>query len=153
MRSLTPLRLFGAATLLSVSTLAAVAQTTPPAPSSPPAETAPMNKPEATTPAPQTTAPTPAPQNPRVTSKNEKHPLVGRNALSSDGSNMGDVRAVKTGPDGRVAAIHIKVGGFLGFGGKIVEVPAAKFTEKGNTIQLGFTSDELSNLPEVKDAS
>ena len=152
MRSLTPLRLFGAATLLSVSTLAAIAQTTPSDQSAPPKETAPMNKPEAA-PAPQTTAPTPAPQNPRVTSKNEKHPLVGRNALSSDGSNMGDVRAVKTGPDGRVAAIHIKVGGFLGFGGKIVEVPAAKFTEKGDTIQLGFTSDELSNLPEVKDAS
>lgn len=151
MRSNMPLRLFGAATLLSISTLA-IAQTTPPAPSSPPAETAPMKTPEAA-PAPQTTAPTPAPQNPRVTSKNEKHPMVGRNALSSDGSNMGDIRAVKTGPDGKVTAIHIKVGGFLGFGGKIVEVPAGKFTEKGDTVQLGLTSNELSNLPEIKDAS
>ena len=79
--------------------------------------------------------------------------MVGHNALSSDGNKMGDVRAVKTGPDGKVTAIRIKVGGFLGFGGKFVEVPSTKFTQKGDTIQLGYTSDELSNLPEVKDAS
>lgn len=151
MRIIKPLRLLGAATLLSVSALAAMAQTTPPAPSSPPAEKPPMNKPE-TAPKPQAT-PTPAPQKPSAAVKNEKHPMVGRNALSSDGSKAGDVRAVKTGPDGKVTAIQVKVGGFLGFGGKIVEVGQGKFTEKGDTIQLGYTSDELSNLPEVKDAS
>ena len=79
--------------------------------------------------------------------------MVGQNALSSDGSKMGDIRAVKTGPDGKVTAIRIKVGGFLGFGGKFVEVPSTKFTQKGDTVQLGYTSDELSKLPEVKDAS
>lgn len=151
MTNLKPLRMLGAAAFLSVSTLAAMAQTTPPAPSSPPAEKPPMNKPEAA-PAPQT-APTPAPQRPAAAAKNEKHPMVGRNTLSSDGSKVGDVRAVKTGPDGKVTAIQIKVGGFLGFGGKVVEISNNKFTEKGDTIQLGYTSDELSNLPEVKDAS
>jgi hypothetical protein len=153
MRTIKPLRLLGAATLLSVSALAAMAQTTPPAPSSPPAEKPPMNKPDAA-PKPQATpAPAPAPQKPSAAAKNEKHPMVGRNALSSDGSKVGDVRAVKTGPDGKVTALQVKVGGFLGFGGKIVEVASGKFTEKGDTIQLGYTSDELSKLPEVKDAS
>lgn len=152
MKTLKPLRLLGAATFLSVSALAAMAQSTPPAPSSPPAEKPPMVKPE-TAPAPQT-APTPAPQtSPKSTTAPAAHPMIGRNALSSDGSKAGDVRAVKTGPDGKVTAIQLKVGGFLGFGGKIVEVPDNKFTQKGDTIQLGYTSDELSNLPEVKDAS
>lgn len=148
MSNLKPLRLLSAAALVSASTLA-VAQTSPPT-SAPPAEKPPMNKPA---PAPQT-APAPAPQAPASpTAANERHPMVGQNALSSDGSKMGDVRAVKTGPDGKVAAIRIKVGGFLGFGGKIVEVPSTKFTQKGDTIQLGYTSEELSNLPEITDAS
>lgn len=154
MSNLKPLRLLSAVALVSASTLA-MAQTSPSTPSAPPAEKPPMNKPEpAPAPAPQT-APAPAPQAPAkpTAAKNEKHPMVGQNALSSDGSKMGDVRAVKTGPDGKVTAIRIKVGGFLGFGGKFVEVPSSKFTQKGDTIQLGYTSDELSNLPEVKDTN
>ena len=151
MKTLKPLRILGAATLLSVSALAAMAQSTT-APSSPPAEKPPMVKPE-TAPAPQT-APTPAPQtSPKVTTGPAASTMVGRSALSSDGNKIGDVRAVKTAPDGKVTAIQLKVGGFLGFGGKIIEVPDTKFTQKGDTIQLGYTSDELSNLPEVKDAS
>lgn len=151
MKTLKPLRLLGAATFLSVSALAAMAQSTT-EPSSPPAEKPPMAKPDTT--APQT-APTPAPQtSPKVTTApNAAHPMVGKNTLSSEGNKVSDVRAVKTGPDGKVTAIQIKVGGFLGFGGKIVEVPDGKFTQKGDTIQLGYTSDELSKLPEVKDAS
>lgn len=152
MKTLKPLRLLGAASLLSVSALAAMAQSTT-EPSPPPAEKPPMAKPE-TSPAPQT-APTPAPQtSPKVTTAPAAaHPMIGRNALSSDGNKVSDVRAVKTGPDGKVTAIQLKVGGFLGFGGKIIEIPDGKFTQKGDTIQLGYTSDELSNLPEVKDAS
>ena len=151
MKTLKPLRILGAATLLSVSALAAMAQSTT-APSSPPAEKPPMVKPE-TAPAPQT-APTPAPQtSPKVTTGPAASTMVGRSALSSDGNKVGDVRAVKTAPDGKVTAIKLKVGGFLGFGGKIIEVPDTKFTQKGDTIQFGYTSDELSNLPEVKDAS
>ncbi len=47
----------------------------------------------------------------------------------------------------------MKFGGFLGFGGRIVEVPEGKFTQRGENVQLGYTSDQLSKLPEVKDAS
>jgi hypothetical protein len=145
MSILKPLRLFGVATLLSVSAVTAWAQTSPQAPTSPPAEKPPMAKPEA-----QQTTPS-APSKPS-TSK-PAHPLIGLKALSSDGNKAGDVRAVKTGPDGKVTAIQIKVGGFLGFGGKIVEVADGKFTQKGDTIQLAYTSEELSKLPEAKDAS
>jgi hypothetical protein len=150
MSNVKSLRLIGAATLLSVSALAAAAQTSPPAPSSPPADKPPMTKPE-TAPTPQTT---PAPQTaPKMHTSKDAHPMVGLTALSSDGNKVGDVRAVATGPDGKVTAIHLKVGGFLGFGGKVVEVPTGKFTQKGDLIQLGYTSEELNKLPEAKDAS
>ena len=137
MTNLKPFRLLGAAALLSVSALAAAAQQAPPPQPSTPAEKPPMAKPE---PAPQS-APTPAPQRPATTPKPEAkpaaHPLMGRTAFSADGSKVGDVRA----------------GGFLGFGGKIVAIPEGKFTQKGDNIQLGLTAEEVSKLPEVKDAS
>jgi PRC-barrel domain len=153
MPNLKPVRLLGAAALLSVSALAAAAQQAPAPQPSTPAEKPPMAKPE---PAPQT-APTPAPQKPATPPKSEAkpaaHPLMGRTAFSADGSKVGDVRAVNTAPDGKVTALHIKTGGFLGFGGKIVAIPEGKFTEKGDNIQLGLTAEEVSKLPEVKDAS
>lgn len=164
MRTLTPLRLVGAATLLSVSALAAFAQSSPP--SSPPADKPPMAKPDAapgpqTAPAPSTTPQTPpksttAPPSttaPKTTAAPKAHPLMGLSAFSSDGSKAGDVRAVKTGPDGKITAIHVKVGGFLGFGGRIVEIPEGKFSQRGDNVQLGYTSEELGKMPEVKDAS
>ena len=142
------LRVLSAAAFLSAGAFAASAQTSSQPPASPPAEKPPMAKP--------TTPPTsPAPQKPDKTSaaKKEAHPLVGRTALTSDGSKAGEIRTVKTGPDGKITAIQLKVGGFLGFGGKIVEVPEGKFTQKGDAVELAYTSDELSKLPEVKDAS
>jgi hypothetical protein len=76
---------------------------------------------------------------------------MGLNVISSDGSNIGDVRAVRTTPDGKVAGLRVKSGGFLGFGGKIVEIPEANFTRRDNTVQLSLTAEEVSKLPAVKD--
>ena len=153
MRNLNALRVLGAAALLSVSALAAAAQQSPPLEPSTPAEKPPMAKPE---PAPQT-APTPSPQKPATPPSSSQakpaHPLMGLTAISIDGSKIGDVRQVKTTPDGKVTALHIKSGGFLGFGGKIVEIPESKFTQKGDNIQLSLTAEDVSKLPEVKDAS
>lgn len=151
MPNLASVRLLGAAALLSASALAAAAQQAPPTQPSPPAEKPPMAKPEA---APQT-APTPAPQKPATPAKPEAkatHPLMGLTVFSSDGSKVGDVRAVNTSPDGKVMGVHIKTGGFLGFGGRIVAIPEGKFTQKGDNVQLGLTADEVSKLPEIKDA-
>jgi len=150
---LKPVRLLGAAMLLSVSALAAAAQQAPAPQPSTPAEKPPMVKPE---PAPQA-APTPAPQKPATPPRSSEakpaHPLMGRTAFSADGSKVGDVRAVATTTDGKITALHVKTGGFLGFGGKIVAIPEGKFTQKGDNIQLGLTAEEISKLPEVKDAS
>jgi hypothetical protein len=79
------------------------------------------------------------------------HPLMGLTAVSSDGSNIGDVRAVKTTPDGKVTALHIHSGGFLGFGGKVVEIPEGNFSQTGEKIRLTFTAEQVGKLPAVKD--
>jgi sporulation protein YlmC with PRC-barrel domain len=122
-------RLLGTATLLaSVSAFAAAAQAPPPAPT--PADP------------PVATAPKPAP--------NE---LIGLTVHSSDGNRLGTVQTVDAEPGGKVKAIHIKTGGFLGFGGKIVAVPDDKFDRKGASIQLRLTAEEVSKLPEVKEQS
>jgi glucose/arabinose dehydrogenase len=142
-------RALGAVALMTLFALAAAAQQAPTPEPSPPAEKPPMAKPES--------APTPSPQKPTTPSTSSQvkstHPLMGRTVMSSDGSNLGDVRAVRMTPDGKVMALHIKSGGFLGFGGKIVEVPEGKFTQKGDTVQLSLTAEEVSKLPAVKDPS
>jgi PRC-barrel domain len=130
----TPIRLLSAAALLTLSALAAAQQT--PAPEPAPAEKPPMQKPA-----------TP----PSSSEAKSTHPLMGLTAVSSDGSNIGDVRAVKTTADGKVTALHIHSGGFLGFGGKIVEIPEGQFTGTGDKIRLTFTAEQVSKLPAVKD--
>ena len=117
-----------------------------PAPSDKPAVT----KPEATPSPPSSGVPH---TGGRAVADSATHPMIGRNALSSDGNKVGDVRAVKTTPDGRITAIQLKVGGFLGFGGRIVEVPEDKFMQKGEVITIDYTLDEANKLPEANDAS
>jgi len=77
--------------------------------------------------------------------------LVGLNVFSSDGTRIGEVRAVNTGSNGNVVALHIRTGGFLGFGGRIVAIPQGKFMRSGQSIRLDLDSDEVTGLPEVKD--
>jgi hypothetical protein len=147
MKTLKQLGLLSAAGTLAMFTVTAAAQQAP----TPPAEKPPVTSPEAA-PAP---APTPAPaQKPTAKSTEIADPskLVGLTAYSSDGSNLGDVRAVRTAPDGSTI-LHLRTGGFLGFGGRIVAVSQNQFTMRGQTVQLSLTSEEVSKLPEVKDAS
>jgi sporulation protein YlmC with PRC-barrel domain len=145
-------RTLSVAALLACSPLAVHAQTTTtpdttdrPQLTEPPRPAEPAMKPaEPTRPAlPRTTEQTA----PKV------NPLVGLAVFSSDGSKLGNVHSVNVEPDGKVKAIHIKTGGFLGIGGKLVAIPDSKFTRSGENIQLGLTSDEVSKLPEVKEQS
>jgi sporulation protein YlmC with PRC-barrel domain len=147
------------AAVCSASALAVMAQTSPPAsePSTPPAATQPQTTTPATPPAAKPAEPTrpsatPTPDK-SAAAKPAANALVGIPVFSSDGSKMGSVLSVKLDTNGKVQGIHIKTGGFLGFGGKIVEIPDGKFTKSGDNIQLGMTSDEVSKLPEVKDQS
>ena len=137
-------RMLGAAALFACSPLAVFAQTTGPAtPSTPdrPSATEPARPSE---PAMKPTAPT-GPAMPRTTQQTapKVNPLVGLAVFTSDGSKLGSVHSVNAEPDGKVKAIHVKTGGFMGIGGKLVAIPEGKFTRAGDNIQLGLTADEV----------
>jgi PRC-barrel domain len=144
-------RTLGAAALFACSPLAVMAQTTTPATPERPQATEPARPAD---PAMKPTEPA-RPATPRTTQQTapKVNPLVGLAVFSSDGGKLGNVHSVNAEPDGKVKAIHIKTGGFLGIGGKLVAIPEGKFTRSGENIQLGLTADEVSKLPEVKEQS
>ena len=79
--------------------------------------------------------------------------MVGLTAKSSDGASLGTVYGVTMAPGGKVTAIGVKVGGFLGFGGHMVVIPDGKFNRVGDTVQINMTADEVHKLPEAKKQS
>jgi hypothetical protein len=145
-------RALAAAAFLASVPLVASAQTQPPPATTPPPS---ATKPDATpNPMPPATRPTPpAPNNKSATAPAKANSLVGMAVFSADGSKLGAVQSVDAEPDGKVKAIRIKTGGFLGFGGKLVAIPDGKFTKTGDNLQLSMTADEVSKLPEVKEQS
>jgi PRC-barrel domain protein len=161
MTTLTRLRLIGAAALVSsAAALSAAAQTQTPAPETTPPAVKPEPAPTPTPTPPTGMKPSDAMKTPAAPSATErqsaapaKNPMIGLNVFSSDGNKLGSVQSVDAGSDGKVRAIRLKTGGFLGFGGKLVEIPEGKFTKSGDNVQLGMSSDEVSKLPEVKNQS
>ena len=145
------IRLIAATVVLAgMPLLTASAQTQPPTAPSPSASP-PASKPDAA-PAPRAATPlTPADKS--ATAPMQAKSLVGLAAFSSDGSKMGTVQSVSAAPDGSAKAVHIKTGGFLGFGGRLVAIPEGRFTKSGDSIQLGMTAEEVGKLPEVKEQS
>jgi hypothetical protein len=139
-----PTAVLVALTVLVGAPLAAQAQTAP-SPTSPP----PASRPE-TTPMPPAQRPAPLP-NDKSASPVQTNPLIGLAVFSADGTKLGNVQSVATNPDGKATAIHLKTGGFLGIGAKLVAIPDGKFTKTGDRVQLSMTSDEVGKLPEYKE--
>ncbi|HWB46073.1 MAG TPA: PRC-barrel domain-containing protein [Hyphomicrobiaceae bacterium] len=146
MRTTKSLPLIGTLALLTGAALSPVAQaqTTQP--------TAPNKAPPAgpTQSAPRAPTATPGASGKSASQAPKANSLVGMAAFSSDGTKVGTISREAKGPDGKVRAIRFKTGGFLGFGGKVVEVPDGKFTRTGDNVRLGLSADEVSKLPEVK---
>jgi len=134
--------------VVAVPLVTAMAQTqpNPPSPANPPAVTQPQ--PSAPPAAPQAT-----PADKKAAPSNAIGDLVGLTAKSSDGANLGTVYGVTMAPGGKVTAIGVKVGGFLGFGGHMVVIPDGKFNRVGDTVQINMTADEVHKLPEAKKQS
>lgn len=133
----------GVVAVVPLATAMAQTQPNPPSPASPPAATQPQ--PSATPAAPQAT-----PTDKKAVASTAIGDLVGLTAKSSDGANLGTIYGVTMAPGGRVTAIGVKVGGFLGFGGHMVIIPDGKFNRVGDTVQINMTSDEVHKLPEAK---
>jgi sporulation protein YlmC with PRC-barrel domain len=156
MQILKPARFAGAVVAIASFPLLAIAQTQSPppspTPSAPPAATQPAPTPPPAA-RPSTEPMSPAARPDKSATAPKANPLIGLAVFSSDGSRLGTVHAVNAEPDGKVKAIHIKTGGFLGFGGKTVAIPDGKFTRAGDNVQLGMTAEEVSKLPEIKKES
>jgi hypothetical protein len=118
------------------------------------AHPAPAESPPAPTPGPSRTQPAPPPSKEPAVKPSEAPAgpsLVGLNVFSADGTRVGEVRSVSTDPHGDVAALHIRTGGFLGFGGRVVAVPQGRFIRSGQSIRLDLDAEEVNGLPEVED--
>ena len=74
-------------------------------------------------------------------------PQPGMVVVSSDGHRIGTVESINGTQDGRVTALHIASGGFLGFGARLVTIPEGRFTVVGNIVRVEMTADEVSKLP------
>ena len=67
--------------------------------------------------------------------------------FSSDNTKVGTVETVDGTPDGRITAVNVTTGGFLGFGVKVVPIPEGKFALVGQIIRVEMTEDEIRRLP------
>jgi sporulation protein YlmC with PRC-barrel domain len=149
-----PVRMLGTTIILVAVPLAwGVAQTQSPAtptpqPSAPPSVVKPETAPQAQNQAQKEVLP-PTGSSQSKTAMPNASTLAGLTVLSSDGTKLGDVKSVKAGVDGKATAILLKTGGFLGFGGHMVAIPADKFTRAGDTVRVSMTADEVSKLPTV----
>ena len=77
-----------------------------------------------------------------------------QNVYDPSNSKIGDVKDVLLASDGKVSALIVGVGGFLGIGEKDVAVPfdAIKHTTRDNKVYLTMdaTKDELKAAPGLK---
>jgi sporulation protein YlmC with PRC-barrel domain len=77
-----------------------------------------------------------------------------QNVYDSSDNKIGEVSDVLVDRDGRVTAVIVSVGGFLGMGEKDVAVPfnAVRATKKDNSMYLvmNATKDALKNAPGYK---
>jgi hypothetical protein len=67
--------------------------------------------------------------------------------FSADGNKVGAVESVDRTPDGRVIAVNVMTGSFLGFGSKLVAIPYGRFATDGKIVRAEMTADDISALP------
>ncbi|MEL6298748.1 MAG: PRC-barrel domain-containing protein [Pseudomonadota bacterium] len=129
----------------------ALAQTQTPQTEQPPAAAQPVP----TTPAPDGAAPSAEPAQPGAQAEQPATPgattekIVGLPVFSKDGKRVGAVGKVEASGDGKIAAIHVRTGGFLGFGARLVMVTADQFEQAGETVRLALTEEEVDKLPDA----
>ena len=76
-----------------------------------------------------------------------KNVTIGAAVIGSDGQAIGEIKGVKSDPAGKVEEIHVKTGGILGFGGKVVVIPAGKIAKGGKTVEVALTAADIGKMP------
>jgi sporulation protein YlmC with PRC-barrel domain len=84
---------------------------------------------------------------PGVSAGEGANALIGLPVVTTDGQKIGDVAKVATDASGKVREIELKVGGFLGLGGKSVMVPGEKVNASGKKqVVLLMTAEQAKAL-------
>jgi sporulation protein YlmC with PRC-barrel domain len=77
-----------------------------------------------------------------------------KNVYNSSGQSIGDLNDIVLDKDGKIAALVVGVGGFLGLGEKNVAVDWDQVKQHGSIapdrIVLGFSEQDLRNAPAFK---
>lgn len=80
--------------------------------------------------------------------------LIGASVYGPDNASIGEINDVIIGTDGKINAVVVGVGGFLGVGQKDVALPfeAISVTRKADSasidkITVSYTKDQLNNAP------
>ncbi|MGE3332812.1 MAG: PRC-barrel domain-containing protein [Rhodospirillaceae bacterium] len=117
--------------------------TSPTARELPPRETARV------TPAPRAATPTPAVIGPVAGEMNIAR-LIGTDVKDPAGQTIGEVENVLLDSTGRVESVIVTVGGFMGLGGRDVELRWAdlKSIDAGNEVKVDMTAMQLRQRPE-----
>jgi hypothetical protein len=80
----------------------------------------------------------------------EQVALKGLPAYSVEGQPVGVVTQIRIGSDGQVETVRIDLPKSPEADAKTVQIPAAKFTQKADRIELSLTAAEVADLPEMK---
>jgi hypothetical protein len=59
----------------------------------------------------------------------------------------GDGASIDATADGRISAINVLNGGFMGFGGRVFTVPEERFGLVGTVVRIRLTAEEVQKLP------
>lgn len=98
-------------------------------------QTAPMGPPTAATPAPK-------PGTPLADVQKPKEAFVGARVNDSKGEAVGEVRAVKLGPDGKIASVDVNVGTKV----VVLKADSLTYAETDKTLTSKQTKIEIQSL-------
>jgi sporulation protein YlmC with PRC-barrel domain len=78
--------------------------------------------------------------------------LIGRDIRNAQDKVVGEIKSVALDPDGRVQAVIVGVGGFLGVGEREVAIgwDNLRIRNNGDVITTDLSEDQLRGLPEYK---
>lgn len=133
--------------LILMTSGAALGQASAPVPGDRP------SSPGATTPPARSNSMTSNPSTGTAEVKGNK--LIGADVKSANNEKIGDVSEVLVSTDGKISAIIVSVGGFLGVGDRKVALPweQLRFSSEGNDLVMmaSATKESLKEMPEYRD--
>jgi hypothetical protein len=78
--------------------------------------------------------------------------LIGQDIKNAENDSIGEVKSVRIGADGKVDAVIVGVGGFLGMGEREVALDwkELRVSDDGRKVTANMTKDQLKAMPEYK---